>query len=74
MGSSYKRSLLPFQTAKAPPPPAPAPAPTVNDPAVEAALLKEKILNQKRRGRSKTLLEESYGGQGDPALKDNLGE
>jgi hypothetical protein len=57
------------------PSPAPAPAPpAVNDPVVEAALLKEKTLNKKRRGRSKTLLEESYGGQGDPALKDNLGE
>ena len=71
---SRARTLIPARLLSPPPPPAPAPAPTVNDPAVEAALLKEKILNQKRRGRSKTLLEESYGGQGDPALKDNLGE
>lgn len=69
---SRARTLIPARLLSPPPPP--APAPTVNDPAVEAALLKEKILNQKRRGRSKTLLEESYGGQGDPALKDNLGE
>jgi len=72
---SRARTLIPDRLLSPPSaPPPPAPAPTVNDPAVEAALLKEKILNQKRRGRSKTLLEESYGGQGDPALKDNLGE
>ena len=51
------------------------PPPAVNDPAIEAALAKEKLLARKRKGRAATMLSDpsSDASQGAP-LKDKTGE
>lgn len=43
------------------PPPPPPPAPKVEDPAVQEAIEKERLLHRKRKGRQSTILTSVIG-------------